>query len=81
MVIIVMFWKTVGWIIVFIYINGKALKTLSLQGKICENNNASVFPFNIIKGLFNARSSMKQKTEHEKFIKKKKIYFCQYLRK
>lgn len=33
MVIIIMFSKTVGRIIVFIYINGNALKSLGLQGK------------------------------------------------
>lgn len=32
-VIIAMFWKTIGRIIVFIYINGNALKGLSLLGK------------------------------------------------
>lgn len=32
-VIIAMFWKTTGRIIVFIYINGNALKGLSLLGK------------------------------------------------
>lgn len=33
MVIIVMFWKTFGRIIVFIYINGIALKSFGLLGK------------------------------------------------
>lgn len=33
MVIIVMVWETVGRVIVFIYLNGNALKSLSLLGK------------------------------------------------
>lgn len=55
MVIIVMFWRTFGNI-VFIYINGNALKSLSLLGKnqrlehssINAINSSNIFPFNTL---------------------------------